>query len=1479
MFKPLLRTLPTLSGNVLLGCKIDKISKTDKNNIYETDIQAASLYTAQRDIFTKKINVNLGTGKWEYDIRRFYTYFSDIFYKDNYLFNKKDYKKLNLLSAEDPQDSRNKDYEFGCRRIQYSQYGYQFQFYAPIYIDDVDSLPDYFEINIRLNSTITKKLRINIANNTKYNYLRSYLTRYIDKIDDNVIYCLHDSNQATYFGIDVVNGGLIQLKDDLIGVIYNKQLTINNFDYTICQGFERKKLIMQQVIPLSFMFNVSDLFDNFERKVFMNGPVKITGYYYKNGIRCDFYDFDINYTESYPKYKKYNQNTGTFSWVPGYKNDYTDYRNLTGSMKKPVNVMNIDYPSLNESRYIGYKYTNKLTPLYGKWKLKYSSDKTPYITNMSWAYSYLQAPNYKYGTFPTMFRDMTPEAEIQGTNLVLPVSNNIEQYYTNISKTVSEPDTVYKSAAVYNILESNYISEWYNIYTDLRHIINNKNMWCDVKDNTAYYNGILYNLNNINNNIYDKFGVFLNIEYNHIDYDTVKSIYSSPLVISFTNTSGYKIPSPTVQSITDAEGIKNSFYNIGETLSNGIGYISVTQLMKSDPEGMYIEAEDYYERNTYYRISDVNRIIDTVITEIPELRTNIKNIIYKYRAGVEGSDRLNNINYSVEILPYANINNIFEQYKEDDGIYERVILTDKIFADENMNTPDYDDNEYIWLKNLLYVVTNETTEKKRLQDVYKSIRNNEMTAGKLTLFLYNEFISKQLIANAYKDILSRYTLSQDYETALGLICRELKLCQEYNFIPYSSDNDIVNTGYFKKSSYKIVQDTVTKEQLDNPVYKQNFVYLDTYNLIDFMKEYIKSKQESQEEEYSEKNERGIEAANKMLSNLLNGRYDKYNFYAKFISRDHIKEYIYNTHKNEQTVKDITVEDMESPSYYLKKIYVKTRISVINKDDRDICVKDMYIPLSDIIVQSSENLSDFLNRISVKPFYDNNRKFCINVNGCIINNEKYFIKNPDSNGNLYFELCFNKDFILMDDNIKTMVADTDTSLAVYLYRMNDGIDKNTDMFPVFKQEGASYIHVSDGKEYNADLIYNIYNYLEPLYTDIYINETDINNIERLISTAQIHNITVKDNNDIIYAYTDNDTPCFIEIDYNYKKTAAEDTKYYSPYLSDKIEMIKAEGAEYDPSTNINTYTDPDTGLKYMFYLINIEVDNSSNTFKIKSDDFITYVFNYINGHKVTEEYIESIFKKLHPFIKKDIFMMFVNTVNTILFQTPFNINITYSSDMIDNGYTEESEKYRAMYNMETIDINDRQNDSSTDKRVYDIKFINNRPRKIKLLRYFNRITPLITKTDHINNCYGLKYKNFSVDAGANNIYNDTVNIYKYPGLYVKSYNNESGEYYIENISQYEYKHFNDNKMYNMKTEMNITYPGYLTYDKLIEKENHDTTIEYFKKCINNIDSKEFTDNEILFLFNKYKVSYLSEPVKLNIGKTEKLYTLTYKFTLV
>ena len=42
---------------------------------------------------------------------------------------------------------------------------------------------------------------------------------------------------------------------------------------------------------------------------------------------------------------------------------------------------------------------------------------------------------------------------------------------------------------------------------------------------------------------------------------------------------------------------------------------------------------------------------------------------------------------------------------------------------------------------------------------------------------------------------------------------------------------------------------------------------------------------------------------------------------------------------------------------------------------------------------------------------------------------------------------------------------------------------------------------------------------------------------------------------------------------------------------------------------------------------------------------------------------------------------------------------------------------------------------------------------------------------------------------------------------------------------------------------------------------------------------FTDDEILFLYNRYNVNYDSVCVGLNIDRTEKIYTLTYKFKLL
>ena len=73
---------------------------------------------------------------------------------------------------------------------------------------------------------------------------------------------------------------------------------------------------------------------------------------------------------------------------------------------------------MREGKFHKYKYTNKVTPKYTRWKLKYSADKNPYITNISWAFSYInKTSNYQYGEFPLYANSLIPYAKMDAANL------------------------------------------------------------------------------------------------------------------------------------------------------------------------------------------------------------------------------------------------------------------------------------------------------------------------------------------------------------------------------------------------------------------------------------------------------------------------------------------------------------------------------------------------------------------------------------------------------------------------------------------------------------------------------------------------------------------------------------------------------------------------------------------------------------------------------------------------------------------------------------------------------------------------------------------------------------------------------------------------------------------------------------------------------------------------------------------------------
>ena len=48
-----------------------------------------------------------------------------------------------------------------------------------------------------------------------------------------------------------------------------------------------------------------------------------------------------------------------------------------------LNIMDCDYPGLNEGTFVGYRFSNIFNKNYFRWKLKYSSDEHPPLSTIS----------------------------------------------------------------------------------------------------------------------------------------------------------------------------------------------------------------------------------------------------------------------------------------------------------------------------------------------------------------------------------------------------------------------------------------------------------------------------------------------------------------------------------------------------------------------------------------------------------------------------------------------------------------------------------------------------------------------------------------------------------------------------------------------------------------------------------------------------------------------------------------------------------------------------------------------------------------------------------------------------------------------------------------------------------------------------------------------------------------------------------------
>lgn len=784
MIKPLLRVIPKLSGNVKLACNLFDFNKVKlgENIVYEANVRYAKLLPLSSHLFQKKIDAGLLGSCWDFDLKKFYETYSDIFYNNCFNFSK---DSLLQLDTSKTQYVRNTDMEFGVKRISYRKSGSQFSMFAPIYIDDVNDIPSYFLLNINLSNevyNITKTIKINLACNgeSRYNYLYKYLKKYVKQIDDNVLFCQPENNQGIYYGIDLRNGGFTKAIDNTIGNVYNVQNTIHNFDSLVTRGFERNKIAMKQIIPLAFYFNINEIMTPQELHRYKNQIVSFSGAYYTDkNKKLPFYDFSIDYDEFRHQILKMHPEYGTLTYQDG---------NVS-------NIMDVEFPSLNEARYINYQFANKLSADFCRWKLKYSDDEHPYIMNMSWAFSKNANSNYRYGEFPVNLHQLQGICEYSKRdiknneynllfNLLFPISKN-KNFYDEEDPTISQE---------FELIMNEYCLNWFNVIPRVDDsIFANSEIWRDTKDDCVYYNGILYDLQYLYNTKenpekVDKFAMLIQPDvkihtmseltelkfseytmYRHsintpnpnINYNVLDMVLSGKNSYLFTKEDYNYMPKEIPQNRLTLNEIYSYAYSDGN-------FVDIADIGLD-----YYELNKYYDYDTYYEKlkEGISYIFETYLNE----NTRLNNIIKAEYTYTENLTYINGfLNVPIYVSKMISYSNAYIPGGEIPFLQSYYVL----------NVPNLNSNSYLkdyFTQNFYYRSINDPIDK--FEPAYIQLKDNNdyyyLTSGdigyKNDLYGNNWYVMHKFLKASYvneiesKDLSLSNPVMYNYIKRLGYI--------------------------------------------------------------------------------------------------------------------------------------------------------------------------------------------------------------------------------------------------------------------------------------------------------------------------------------------------------------------------------------------------------------------------------------------------------------------------------------------------------------------------------------------------------------------------------------------------------------------------------------------------------------------------------------------------------------------------------------
>lgn len=480
MLKVLSQTKSKYSGGFSLTSRLDtnNLVKHD-NNLYSIDANNLCITAMNKDYnIVNLVNIADEDNTWN----------NDIFLALNKLISNGDNNALYQKQLI------NYTKQFGANRIDnyISENKYNVFFYAPIYVESIDDIPESFNISVYFKNDkideklIEKNIIVNISKEKRcllYKYIKNYITTTEEnglpfnsflkyEYKDNTKYI---NTKLSYLSLK--NGNI--LEENKLGYKTLDEMAYDN------------KHIIKQIIPISFLFNINDVLSKLELRQLNNVPVYVSANYVLNSIKFPLsnmflngltysnytYDWKENVIKTYDETYQKSTNESIYMIVnrENVWSLYNDIYLLDMSVNKNIYYANyindysdliLDIVTIDNVKYINVPfsdiydhYTTEALSQYDKY---YSSDwwkilnvnKT--IADINNNYAYLNGIKYDINAILNYFdidkssisplKYFTIDFELiydDSKDVVNDINNNIEYVQEELHKTINTDDTIY----------------------------------------------------------------------------------------------------------------------------------------------------------------------------------------------------------------------------------------------------------------------------------------------------------------------------------------------------------------------------------------------------------------------------------------------------------------------------------------------------------------------------------------------------------------------------------------------------------------------------------------------------------------------------------------------------------------------------------------------------------------------------------------------------------------------------------------------------------------------------------------------------------------------------------------------------------------------------------------------------------------------------------------------------------------------------